>query len=363
MSGDTVNVLVVSREFSNVSGGGAVYISNLVKRIKKHKFHVVTYVSRPDIKKHMLKAGHVTIWHPSLPTKRYVNALTYVTYSVVHSIRQDFDFIIGSDMIGSLSAFIIHKVTGKPYMSIVQNVIYSDNVEMRKILYSRVLSSASAIIVTGPKLKKDIQTVYGHIFDHKIHLIPPGVEIPKHIPKIKKPKKPVLLFVGLIYNLKKGVQDVIKAMSIITKDIDCEFWVVGGVVNKEAYEKLIELVKKSGLDKNVKFFGIVDNVFSYYDACDIFVHPSHLESFGIPCIEVSAMGKPIVATDVLLENGVVTKKTALIVPKKSPKKIAAGVLKLLKSKGLQKRLGRNGIEHSKKYRWDESARKMEMLIR
>lgn len=77
--------------------------------------------------------------------------------------------------------------------------------------------------------------------------------------------------------------------------------------------------------------------------CDVFVSPSHAESFGITTLEAWSVGKPVIVGDApsqreIVEDGV----TGLIVPAGDPAALAAAIARLAESRSLRRRIGTSG---------------------
>lgn len=361
-------VLVVSKEYSLGVSGAGTYIYSVIKRTQKHKYTILANLIRPSFNKYMDNSENVEVKCKSFTNVRYiryVNTFLFMIYSFFSSLRMKFDCIVGNDLVGNVVALFIHFVKRKPLVSVIHNISYEGKMKfIRHSLLKMIFSSSSMVIVNGKKLEDDINKSFGDCHKQKMVKVYPGVEIPP-FEKIKKPKKNVVLFVGAIYGYKKGEEYLIEAFAHVLKKVDSELWIVGIIVNRKFGMLLKDMVNKLGIKESVKFFGFVDNVFSYYDVCDVFVLPSYSESetFGIPCIEASAMGKPVVATDILERSGaVVEKKTGIVVPRKNSKKLAEAIIKLLKDKKLRIRLGKNGKIYTKKFSWNISARKFENAI-
>ncbi len=75
-----------------------------------------------------------------------------------------------------------------------------------------------------------------------------------------------------------------------------------------------------------------------------------------------ASGKPIVATNVggipyIVRNG----KNGIIVKQGDHEALAEAIKKLLRSTELQKQMGENGLQLSKKYGWDNIVSQIEQL--
>lgn len=104
----------------------------------------------------------------------------------------------------------------------------------------------------------------------------------------------VLLTVGNLEPLKR-VQDVVRALgSLRSAGRTARLLVVGDGSQRQQLELLAH---QEGASESVAFVGRVDRAQmpSYYDACDIFVHPSAQEGFGNVVLEAMAMGKVVVA--------------------------------------------------------------------
>ena len=80
----------------------------------------------------------------------------------------------------------------------------------------------------------------------------------------------------------------------------------------------------------VRFLGTVHDVETFYAAVDLYVLASHREGFPRSAMEASAMGLPIVVTDIRGCRQVVDHKTTgLLVPVRSPEPLAAAITELI----------------------------------
>jgi len=95
----------------------------------------------------------------------------------------------------------------------------------------------------------------------------------------------------------------------------------------------------------------------YHALADVLVAPSLLESFGIPPLEASASGLPVVvsATGGLVDT-VVPERTGLVVPPRDAGAVADAVLALLADPARARALGRAGRERvAAAFTWDRIA--------
>lgn len=101
-----------------------------------------------------------------------------------------------------------------------------------------------------------------------------------------------------VSNLKKrkGQSDLVISMHELCKKLQYKIiCYIGGVGPFGSVLK--RLVKKYKLDENIKFLNYIshNDLPLWYNACDLFIFPSHAESFGIVQIEALACGAPVIA--------------------------------------------------------------------
>ena len=98
---------------------------------------------------------------------------------------------------------------------------------------------------------------------------------------------------------------------------------------------------------------------------DLLVLPSKAEGFGLVLIEAMAAGVPVVATNVRGIRDVVThERNGLLVPAKSPKKLAAAIQRIAQDRELSRRLVLAGLsEVREKYNWNTVTRQYRALLK
>ncbi len=361
-----MRLLVISREYEPMVAGVSKYISEILPRLKSEKTVIVlSYKRRKNDK-------IVEIAFPGFVKKRIIKAAYFVLASVLKSFRTRYDVVVGNALIGCISGFIIKTVSGKPLVSIVYDVDFLErdveygrfNKLVRKYVLAAILALSDRIIVDSEKVKRDITRFYG-IGGRRIVAIPCGTNRIGKFRRIRKVGKRIILFVGNMAE-KKGLTDLVNAMKPVADSVrGAELWLVGPSEDVFApYQKrLRKLVSSIGLSGRVRFFGMVDSVEPYYDACEFLVLPSHhSEGFGLPIIEAAQFGKPSVATRIFRQTGVINKRTGLVVPEKNPQELANAMLMLLENKKLRARLGSNAKMFSRKFDWGISAEKFENVV-
>lgn len=95
---------------------------------------------------------------------------------------------------------------------------------------------------------------------------------------------------------RKGIYDFL-ALAEVHPEIRW-VWVGGlpyGPVSKD-YRRIKELSEHAG--ENVIFTGYVDEIADPYNGADLFLMPSHAETFGLVILEALASGLPVIARDI-----------------------------------------------------------------
>jgi glycosyltransferase involved in cell wall biosynthesis len=175
--------------------------------------------------------------------------------------------------------------------------------------------------------------------------------------RIKKSERAVIFVGRLIY--AKGVQDLISAMKGL-KDVKLI------VVGEGPYKKdLMKLSKEK--DVNSLFTGSKDleKIADILNAGDIFVNPSFSEGLPTSVLEAGAAGLSVIATAVggtteIVDNNV----SGFLVKPQDVSQLREKLIKLLKSKALRKKFGKNlrkNIEN--KFDWDKSVEKMLKVLK
>jgi len=111
-----------------------------------------------------------------------------------------------------------------------------------------------------------------------------------------------MLYVGYLLEYK-GVQDTIKALAILNKELYVD--TVLTIVGEGPYKpELMKLAKRLGIEDKIiwKSFVKRDELIKEYCQADVVVFPSKGEMFGLVAYEALALGKPVI----------VAKKAALI---------------------------------------------------
>jgi len=235
----------------------------------------------------------------------------------------------------------------------------------RPMLYA-VARKADHIITVSTFSKKEIVSALG-VPEAKITVIPCGVGA-EFTPRPSSPagldtartvgvRPPFLLYVG---NLKphKNVSALLRAFAELrlAKKIPHSLLIVGD--DPRWKHSLVSECVRLGIRNGVVFVPHVSQSLlpKLYRAADLLVLPSLIEGFGLPVLEAMACGTPVVASSAASLPEVAA-DAALYVDPADPRELAAQIERLVQCSDLRACLRAKGLQRSRLFTWEASARR------
>jgi glycogen synthase len=230
------------------------------------------------------------------------------------------------------------------------NAIYQKSAFAR-LGASQLLSSADAVTACSQYVLDDAKERF--TFKAPIEeVIFNGVDLlePVSSTDVKLPKKPYILGIGrLVHN--KGFDYLLRSYKQMSANSEFDLVLAG---DGEASDSLKSLAKELQIEDRVHFVGRQGRreVASFFKNCLFFVLPSHIEPFGIVCLEAMRAGKPVVATRAggppeFIEQNV----TGLLVESQNESELTQAMQKLCADKKLVDLLGKNALKKVEEFSW------------
>jgi len=196
----------------------------------------------------------------------------------------------------------------------------------------------------------------------KIEVVPLGTDIRKFDPSLYSRRAARMKFglsakgtiIGVLGRLDKlkGQDDLLRAVpAVVKKHRNVLFLIAGDETAGEHSFKdfLTDLSRSFQIDPWVKFIPFTTSVADLLAAIDIFVLPSHSETFGLVVLEAMAMGKPVIATNAGGVPEIVTdRKTGLLVPPRDSGALSSALNRLLSRAATRASLGRAAYAEARK---------------
>jgi glycosyltransferase involved in cell wall biosynthesis len=218
------------------------------------------------------------------------------------------------------------------------------------VLIERVLALFThGIVSVGSQVRDDLLAVKIGTFD-KYQVIAPGVAKAEVIDQVLARDSlgvahdaQVLLFVGRLTEIKRPDR-LLGAFSLVLKKVPSAVLLFAG--EGELFEKT--KADASHFGESVRFLGWRSDLALLFAATDVAVLSSDNEGMPVTLIEASMAGVPCVTTDVGSAREVVLDgKTGFVVETES-EALANAVLKILKDRELQDKMGKAAVIHTEK---------------
>lgn len=166
---------------------------------------------------------------------------------------------------------------------------------------------------------------------------------------------PTVMTFGRLKKYKR-VDHAIKAFALVLKDIpDAVFNIAG----KGDYEdRLKELARELGIEKNVRFLGFIseEDKGKYVSESWLFTITSEKEGWGIVVIEAAAGALPALGYNVEgVRDSLRDGETGFLVPNGDIEALALRMKQLLTDEELRRTLSEAALAHSDKFRWENTA--------
>ncbi len=203
-----------------------------------------------------------------------------------------------------------------------------------------------------------------NIDENKIKLTPNG--IPEDYLKKRRGKsfrkkyrlnhELVILSLGRLHK-SKGFDQII---NVANNFVGVKFIIAGEGDYRKELEKLIKEKKVN----NIILTGSLSEKekLEAYAACDVFLHPSHYEAFGIVVLEAMSQGKPVIVSD---QGGLpwVAGDAGLVFKINNSEDLKEKLMVLVKDVKLRKKLGLKAYSRAKKFTWNKITENLERIYK
>ena len=182
-------------------------------------------------------------------------------------------------------------------------------------------------------------------------------------PTAGKTEHPTIAFVGRLRRYK-GLDWVMRTLpDVLARLPETKLVVLG---DGPFAAELQRMASRLGVEGAVEFHGFVSEAekVRWMRRSWVLVQPSPKEGWGLTVVEAGACGTAVVATDAPgLRDSVSDGETGLRVRYGDRRRMADALLSVLTDAALRERLGRGGVEWSRRFQWpDCAARSLDALL-
>jgi len=158
-------------------------------------------------------------------------------------------------------------------------------------------------------------------------------------------------------NWNKNLLRLIEAFGSVKQHLNIPHKLVLVGQKSWGYEKMISKVHQLGLDNEIIFTDYVsdEDVVFLYNGAEFFIYPSLLEGFGISAVEAMACGCPLAASNIPVFREVV-QDAGLFFNPEDIEDMTQAMKTLIEDSGLRQELRAKGLERSKFFSWEKTAK-------
>jgi len=279
-------------------GGSELQVLRLLENINRDKFEPIVFTEKaPGPLSYRIIDQGIKLIPLNINKHNFTGSLTNF-YSVLkfHKIDILYCLLYSSILIGS----IIGKLAGVRY--IVGGIRgLGMTWSQEQILGLRLVKYLVDAFIVNSEAIKRVHASRKCMPMSKVQVIPNGLDL--SLFRYKQEKEDMISIVGSIKPIKGQTQFIKAAGILLKKNIDTTFMIVGDGPDKAKLEKL---VYDLGIGNRVIFTGYVDNVYDYVRRSKLLISASAFEGCSNSILEAMASGTPVVASDVLSNNEIIT---------------------------------------------------------
>lgn len=319
------------------SGGGSVYWTEIIKRMKNNAEHYVydSAINNFFYDKDNLPSAHV-LSSKFLTLKRYLNL----------NLKQfDNPFIFHSSLYrlckntNAVNITTVHDFTYEYFRKDIKS-------QLHKIQKKNAVLNSDGVICISENTKTDLLKFYPK-FHGKIKVINNGYSTENYVYKPNVAKTNRILFVGARFKYKRF--DF--AIDLVASLDNCQLVIIGGGDLSQVEKNLLDTKLSGRYEK--KGYVSDEELCDLYNSAFFLCYPSEYEGFGIPVIEAQACGCPVVCQNKSSIPEVVNNSAIFINSDNIFDSITA--VKQLCDPVFYKEIQCKGLENVKRFSWDKCA--------
>lgn len=364
-----MRILHVVQRFHPQVGGAETYVREIALEQARLGHDVTVATSQPPgaPAQDALKVDGASIAIRRFPTRHWKGDYLFPPWLPLRGIdawlaRERFDIMHGhSYRFDTLEACArASRATGTPYVASALGFYPPENplVALSRALYDprrgRAALAAARRVVALTSAEVPDYVALGVPHD-RIDVVPPGIPEAAFAPGDREGFRArhglegdVVMFLARLAH-DKGLGDLVAAMpKILDRHPRAMLAVAGPDAGARASAE--RAARRLGIAERVRFLGRVPETRDAYAACDVFVHPSRYESFGLVIIDAQAQGRAVVTTTA---GGCpeAAGDAGVIVPARSPPALAEAIGALLADPERRRALGDRGRERARRFLW------------
>jgi len=234
------------------------------------------------------------------------------------------DLVHGHFYDAAATALLIARRLGVPYVLTEHSTLARPLTQLERLAFR----NAGRVMPVSRMLQSALESSG---LEGRYEVVPNVVDLEHFTPTARYPGEIRRLIAVTRMTPVKGIPDLLEALRLLAirrRDWRCDL--IGGGERGEEYRGL---ASRLGLDRHILFHGELSRpeVAARLREADLFILPSHLETFSVATVEAMACGVPVLATACGGPEELVTPEAGMIVPPRDPAALADGLDRMLSS--------------------------------
>lgn len=293
-------VAMAARRVEGLSGASRMIIEH-ARRLALHDWEVHVFAEKLD-RKALLEAGAVPRWVPAWPWGSWLKRRAFA--AAAGGMAKGFDLVHGHGDLLNQDVLSLHNCVHAAHEALHGSALPQSDAVGR--MHALQLSGGRfrALVANSNLMKDDVTRRFG-VPVEKITVIHPGYDSCRFnaggrgdfgaAMRAELGVKPGELLYGLVTSgdfEKRGLKPFLRAFAAVArKQPEARALVVGKETRPAPY---LALARELGIAGRVVFRDPIPEVWRFYHALDVYVHPAKWEEFGMSVLEALACGLPVV---------------------------------------------------------------------
>ncbi len=354
-------VAVAARRVEGLSGAARMIIEH-ARRLAVHDWEVHVFAEKLD-KKALKEAGAVPRWVPGWPWGSWAKRRAFA--AAAGGMTKGFTLVHGHGDLLDQDVLSLHNCVHAAHEA-VHGAPLPDSDAVGRMHALQLSGGRFRVLVANSALMKNDVTRRFGVPAEKIKVIHPGFDSCRFnaggredfgaAMRAELGVKPGEILYGLVTSgdfEKRGLKAFLRAFAAVAaKNPAARALVVGKETRPGPY---LALARESGVAGKVVFRAPIPEVWRYYHALDVYVHPAKWEEFGMSVLEALACGLPVI-TGASVGAAELLKGEALdfVLPDPSGEALERAMLALAEPQ-MRARVGALGPEAALPCAWDRGA--------
>jgi glycosyltransferase involved in cell wall biosynthesis len=242
---------------------------------------------------------------------------------------------------------IVNSVTGLGHLAFDRRLVSRALFAAEKVLYRLALVHSRSRVIVQNNDDREMLTNLGLIPSERTTLIRgSGVDTRRYSPRPRQDAAagaPIILYASRLLQ-PKGIYELVEAArSLKKRGVPARFLIAGEPDSGNPTSVPAATLEQWRAEGAIELLGHVNPIDEFLARASIVVLPSYREGMPKILLEASAMGKPVVTTDVPgCREAIIDRETGLLVPVADAKALERALETLLADAALRERMGTAG---------------------